>query len=273
MNPAVSQICTLASSFEDDVVDFSAGACKQIEVWFTKLESYLNDHTIEDAHKLLREHEVLLPAASMQGGLLVSQGEARKEHWRLFEQRLDLCGAMSIPTVVVACDIPTALDGESFGRLLASLELAAKAAESRGRRVAVEFQAESAFVNNLQTAVSLVAQIDHPHLGVCLDAFHFYKGPSKTEDLGLLSIQNLFHVQVCDLLDVPREFASDADRILPGDGELFLEPLVRRLQEIGYTNCVSVELMNPRLAQVPPRQFGEIAITALRRLLGQASMG
>jgi hypothetical protein len=31
--------------------------------------------------------------------------------------------------------------------------------------------------------------------------------------------------------------------------------------------------MNPQLWGVPPRQFGEIAITALRRLLGQAEMG
>jgi hypothetical protein len=30
--------------------------------------------------------------------------------------------------------------------------------------------------------------------------------------------------------------------------------------------------MNPQLWQVPPRQFGEIALTALRKLLGQAAM-
>jgi hypothetical protein len=33
-----------------------------------------------------------------------------------------------------------------------------------------------------------------------------------------------------------------------------------------------VELHNPALWRVPPRQFGEIAMTALRRALGQASM-
>ena len=31
--------------------------------------------------------------------------------------------------------------------------------------------------------------------------------------------------------------------------------------------------MNPALWHVPPRQFGEVAMTALRRLLGQADMG
>jgi hypothetical protein len=33
---------------------------------------------------------------------------------------------------------------------------------------------------------------------------------------------------------------------------------------------VAIELHNPALWRVPPRQFGEIAITSLRKLLGVA---
>ena len=72
--------------------------------------------------------------------------------------------------------------------------------------------------------------------------------------------------------DEAREFATDADRILPGDGDTALSPIVGRLKSIGYTGHVSVELMNPRVYQVPPRSFGEIAMTALRLVLGQAKM-
>jgi sugar phosphate isomerase/epimerase len=72
---------------------------------------------------------------------------------------------------------------------------------------------------------------------------------------------------------VARELASDSDRILPGEGDLPFSAVVERLRQIGYGGCVSVELMNPTIWQVPPRQFGEIAITALRRVLGQATMG
>jgi hypothetical protein len=38
-----------------------------------------------------------------------------------------------------------------------------------------------------------------------------------------------------------------------------------------YGGCVSIELMNPQIAQIPALQFGEIALTALRKLLGVAS--
>ncbi len=80
-------------------------------------------------------------------------------------------------------------------------------------------------------------------------------------------------MQLCDLAGHPREFAADGDRILPGDGDFPLGPIVNRLREIGYAGCVSVELMNPAIWQIPPRQFGEVGITALRKVLGMASMG
>jgi 4-hydroxyphenylpyruvate dioxygenase len=149
----------------------------------------------------------------------------------------------------------------------------AQAAGRRQMRVALEFQARAALGNNLQTAVALVNEVASPHLGVCLDVFHFFVGPSKQSDLTLLNQGNLFHVQVSDLADVPRELATDSDRILPGDGDFLLEPLIAHLHQMRYSGCVSVELLNPHLWQVPPRQFGEIAITALRKLLGQAEAG
>jgi sugar phosphate isomerase/epimerase len=66
--------------------------------------------------------------------------------------------------------------------------------------------------------------------------------------------------------------ASDADRILPGEGSSPVDDLVRCLGEIGYGGAVAVELHNPALWRVPPRQFGEIAMTALRTALGQSGM-
>ena len=44
------------------------------------------------------------PAASFQGGLLTSQGDARREHWRHFESRLALLRELGIPVLVVAGD-------------------------------------------------------------------------------------------------------------------------------------------------------------------------
>ena len=115
----------------------------------------------------------------------------------------------------------------------------ARASRSRSRPARPPCRAripgQQRFGNNLQTAAALVAEVGSPHLGLCLDAFHWHVGPSKTEDLGYLTADNLFHVQLCDLADTPRELARDSDRILPGEGDIPLAPLIARLRRSTIT--------------------------------------
>jgi 4-hydroxyphenylpyruvate dioxygenase len=272
MIPALSQVCTLRASFEDDIADFAAGHCSAIEIWWGKLETYLQNHSVEDVRALLAAHHMTAPVASYQGGLLTSQGDARREHWDLFARRLELAKQIGIGTLVVAADAEGPLGAQDFDRLRMSLIQAAQQAGAAGVRIALEFQARSAVPNNLESAATLVADCNQPQLGLCLDFFHYAVGPSKPEDFAHLTVENLFHVQLSDLAGILREFASDGDRILPGDGDFHIAPLVRRLQDINYAGPVSVELMNPQIWEIPPRHFGEIAMTALRKVLGLAVM-
>ncbi len=264
MIPTLSQVCSLNAPFAKDIEDYAAGHCDAVEIWLTKLEHFVKTQSVGAARDLLAQQRVRAPVASFQGGLFSGPTDARQESWKLFVQRLDLCQQLDIETLVVLCDIQTPVTRPDLDQVRESLTRATEQAEQRGRRLALEFQGRAAFGNNLQTAVALIEDVASPHLGICLDMFHFYIGPSKFSDLMLLNRENLLHVQLCDLAEVPRELASDADRILPGDGDFWLQPVIERLQTIQYTGCVSVELMNPQIWQVPPRQFGEIAMTALR---------
>ena len=272
MKPAISQVCSLPFPFEKDVEDYGAGHCGAIDTWLTKLETYLENHTIDEVLALLEANGMTMPVASFQGGILASQGEPRREAWDLFARRLELCRHLGIETLVISGDVSGPLEATLIDRVHRSLELAAQQAGSQNVRLALEFQASSSYINNLQTAAAVITELGHPALGLCLDVFHFYVGPSKLTDLGYLTPQMLFHVQLSDLADVPREFATDSHRILPGDGDIPLDPILDHLRQIEYDGPVSMELMNPRLWQVPPRQMGEIGMTALRKLLGQAAM-
>lgn len=272
MLPALAQVSTLNAPFETDVADYAAGQCHAIELWLGKLEGYLERHSVDDVRRLLAEHGVAAPVASYQGGLLAGPSAARDETWRHFARRLALCEKLGVGTLVVAADIGGPLAPHDLERVSESLADAAASAARHGVRLALEFQAGAAFCNNLQTAAAAVEQVGSPHLGLCLDVFHFYTGPSKPEDLECLTRNSLLHVQLCDLSGTPRELATDADRVLPGDGDIPLGPILDRLRAIGYAGCVSVELLNPRIWKIPPLQFGEIAMTALRKTLGVASM-
>ena len=102
MTPALAQVCTLNAPFEVDIAEYAAGQCKAIELWFGKLENYLKSHSIDEARALLDEHELAAPVASFQGGLLTSQGEARRVAWEHFRRRLALLRDLNVRTIVVA---------------------------------------------------------------------------------------------------------------------------------------------------------------------------
>src|SRR5205807_970642 len=103
--------------------------------------------------------------------------------------------------------------------------------------------------------------------GVNFDVFHYYTGPSKFEDLTPLSPANLAFVQVSDLAGVPRELATDADRIMPGDGDFRLQWILKQLRSIGYDGWVSLELMNPTLWSTKASQVAAVGFQAMERLL------
>ena len=271
--PAVATVCTLNADLPTILADYAAGHCDSIDLWLGHAERVLEAGSPESLRDLLASSGMKVVAASYQGGLLTADGAAGEAHWELFRHRLELCQGLSIPVLVVAGDAFAPLSTTDLGVMAANLATAAGLAAEAGVKLALEFDARASFPNNLQSAVALVDQVGHPALGLCLDWHHFTMGPSKEADLGLLTAANLFHVQLSDVADVPREMASDAERILPGEGSSPPQPLLARLARIGYERAVSVELMNPALWHVPPRQFGEVAMTALRRLLGQADMG
>jgi sugar phosphate isomerase/epimerase len=271
MVPCLSEVTTMPTPFDEDLRAFAGAACGNMEVWLTKLEDFVARNSVETARQLAAQYEIKLAVASAHGGILVDQQDQRRESLNLFEQRLQLCQQLQIATLVVIADFP-AMNSNEYEHAVHRLKQAARMAADHAVRLALEFQARRSFCNNLQTAVSCVEQCDEPNVGICLDLFHYYTGPSKFEDLLRLPASRLFHVQFSDLAGTPRELATDSDRVLPGDGDFALGPIVEHLRTISYQGCVSVELFNPHIWQVPASQVAEVSITALRKVLGMTEL-
>jgi sugar phosphate isomerase/epimerase len=264
---AISQATTLSTSFAEDVDNYPAGGCTAMELWLTKLEKHLNEVSVDSTRKALADRGIQLVAASYQGGLLLSQGEQRQAHFDHFKRRLDLCQNFQIPVLIVVADFASQPDATALSRAVVSLAQAAQWAAAFGVKLALEFHGTDSFCSSLDTAINLIEQCREPNVGICFDMFHFYKGPSKQEDLDRLTATNLFHVHVSDVAGVPRELMTDSDRVLPGDGDFHFEPLIRRLKDIDYRGAISLEVFNPVLWQMKPTQVIELGMAALQRLV------
>ena len=271
MKPCISQATTLSTSFQNDLTAYSRAGWSAVELWLTKLETYLQSHPVGEAKGLLEARGLEAVAAASQGGLLLARGEEREAHWSHFRRRLEILAELGVPVLVVAVDFVRQLAAEDYGRAAQALAEATGLAQNFGVRLALEFQKTATFCASLDTTLALIAQsgAQGPGLGVCLDLFHYYTGPSKFEDLAYLSLENLAWVQVCDLAGTPRELAGDADRILPGEGDFQIGPILDHLGAIGYEGYVSLEVLNPQLWQVAADRVADVAFQATCRTLGR----
>jgi sugar phosphate isomerase/epimerase len=267
MIPCISEATLLPSSFADDVRACAGAGFTAMEVWLTKLETHLENHPVAETRRLLEDRSMSLAAASYQGGLLLSQGEQRRVHFDHFKRRLDLCQSFAIPTLLIAPDFVHQVDSTSLERAVVSLRQAAQWAQTFNVRLALEFRGRETFCASMDSALALVNACGESNVGICLDTFHYYTGPSKFEDLGLLRKETLAIVQVCDLAGVARELASDSDRIFPGEGDIRLDPIIAHLRAMGYDGYVSLELFNPTLWQIKAEQVAELGFQAVSRLL------
>ena len=274
MTPCISQATTLSTPFEGDLSSYARGGWRAIELWLTKLETYLEGHSIAEAKALLEGEGLLAAAAAGQGGLLISTGREREAHWELFRRRLDILGELGVRTLIVAADV---LNGEPtldhYAQAVDSIAKAAELAKPLDVTIALEFMKTSRFCSCVETALAILAKARADNAGLCFDVFHYYMGPSKFEDLSILEPDNLAWVQLCDVGGVPREVAGDSDRVLPGDGDFQIGPIIDQLAANGYDGFLSLEVLNPEIWSIPADRVADVAYQATARFLPENRPG
>ncbi len=266
MTPCLADVTVLATPLTESLKAARDAGFAHAEIWLTKLETALKEQPPARLHATIKELGLTLAAAAYQGGLLLSQGLQRREHFDHFQRRLSLCQEFRIPLLVIVPDQAEQVRAADLERAFVSLKQAAQLAASFDVKLALEFHGSSRWCGTLPTALQLVAACDEPNLGICLDLFHFYTGASKFEDLAQLDPRRLFHLQICDLAGVPRELATDSDRILPGDGDFQVRILLDALRRGQWSGTVAVELMNPALWQMKAPQVAAAAWGSLKAL-------
>jgi len=117
----------------------------------------------------------------------------------------------------------------------------------------------------LGQAAQIAIDSGHPQAKVIPDTFHMFIG--GTPFGGLQHLRGEF-IAIFQFNDVPaapaRDALEDRHRVYPGDGVLPLRDILRDLQRIGYTGCVSLELYNEEYWKQDPMV---VARTGLEKTL------
>jgi sugar phosphate isomerase/epimerase len=150
----------------------------------------------------------------------------------------------------------------------------AERARARGLRLTLEFLPESA-IPDLSSAQRLVTAVGAANLGVMLDTWHFARTHGTGEQLRGLPRGLISGLQISDRREPPpgTPYAPMFGRLLPGEGELPLVPLLRDLlaREPGLT--VGVEVFSEELKALPPRQAAARVAASTARLMKEVRGG
>ena len=243
----VSEFTTQPWSFEQDVENYARLGVDAIEVCEVKLD----DDRAAEQLALAGRHG--LPITSVQPTIRTlfpsrSQPEPKEPRERMARfrrtiERLSQAGP-GVPFVTNTGIPPNGNIQHVFDVAAQEYRALAEFAQDHGVRVALEplnaaiMNVESA-IWTLGQAMQLVAAVDRASFGICLDVWNIWQNADVTAAITACG-DRIFVVQVSDWR-TPRSYE---DRLVVGQGQIPLPPLLRAIHESGYRGPYTLEIFS-----------------------------
>jgi 2-keto-myo-inositol isomerase len=275
MKLALNGATTMRADLVSDIEAASAASFDYLEIWASKLRSYLKENSPAELKSLLEEQGVAPYSINSIERVTFRDAEG---HARLLAECEELCRvaqAINCPYIVV---VPSPLPaGKSRADVLEestrALEELGRMAERYGVALAFEFLGQQdCSVQTLAEAARIVGRVNRSNVGLVIDSFHFYAGGSEIESINALDARKLFIFHINDAEDLPREQLEDRHRLLPGLGILPLKEIITALRRINYDRVTSVEIFRPEYWERDPVELAREAHEAVSRVLKDAGV-
>lgn len=270
MEIALNGATTMKADLETDIRAASQAGFAWLEIWASKLRTFLQSRTAADLNNLFAAHNIKPYSINSIERITFRDAPG---HRTLLADCEDLCRVaeqLRCPYVVV---VPSPLP-PGMGRpdvveeSIRVLEELGEIAARRGVGLAFEFLGQpDCSVQTLALADEIVSRVGQPNIGLVIDSFHFYAGSSTIESIDALDAARLFIFHINDAEDLPRERLEDRHRLLPGLGILPLKLIVAALRRIGYDRVASVEIFRPEYWERDPFELAREASAAVERAL------
>ncbi len=199
---------------------------------------------VPSLRSLLERYALRVPAigtgqAWVEEGLSLTHPDSavRRAAQARLEAHLELAaewGALVIVGLIRGRLMEGVRRAQAFGWLGEALARLADQAAAYRVRLALEplNRYETDLLNTVEEALSLIAQVGHPHIGVLLDTFHANIEEASLEAAIARAGERLFHVHI-----------ADSNRRAPGWGHLDFASVLKALREIRYQGWLSAEVL------------------------------
>jgi 2-keto-myo-inositol isomerase len=242
---------TMTSDLVTDVKAAAAAGFSGVEIWFRKLDAYLEDHSVDDLKALFVDNAIA-PAALSSIEFIAFRGDEYQWVKDRCKQLAEIAEYISCPAIaLVASPTPKSHPDlyypweDTADEYVSVLEELDDIARPHGVRLGFEFLGFSwCSVRTPKGAMEIVDRVNRENVGIILDTCHFYGGGGELREIEALDPAKIFTVHINDMEDVPKEGMTDGKRLMPGDpnGAIPLNAIFQRLKDIGFDGPVAVEL-------------------------------
>ncbi|MGQ9769201.1 MAG: sugar phosphate isomerase/epimerase family protein [Thermogutta sp.] len=125
------------------------------------------------------------------------------------------------------------------------------------------------FIHTMREMKELIAEIDHPCVGLTLDSWHWFTAGETREDILHLKGSQVIIVHLNDApAGIPVEEQVDSVRELPcATGVIDVKGFLSALIEIGFDGPAYIEPFKKELRQVPAEQALNLTAEAMKKAL------
>jgi sugar phosphate isomerase/epimerase len=244
---AVSQVSTLASTFQEDLDTYVRAGVDGIGIWEMKLPDGRDSDSVSALERsgLAATSAVPIVPSVLPLPLLGGPTDPREriEAYRASIRRLAPFGPSGL---VCLTGTGEGLEPAEARRIVVDgLREIASEAEEAGLRVALEpYQREGgapwSTINTIGEAVELIDEVGSPALGIQFDVWHLWNTPDLYDEIER-HLDRFVGVHVDDYREPTRGWA---DRSLPGDGAASVPSILRALDRAGWDGYYDLEIFS-----------------------------
>lgn len=241
---SMNEITTYRWTLPEELAAYRRAGIATVGLWRPKLSEFGEERGIE----LIRESGLNVSSLSWAGGFTGSNGDSYKEALHDALDAIRVAGELRAESVVIFSGGRGCHTHNHARRLVTDgLRACADLAGELGVALAVQpmdsmFAFEWTFLTCLDGTLALMDSCDHKAIKLAFDVYQLWRQPRLMERLPEITPR----VAIVQLSDW-RQPRSEADRYLPGDGEIPLKEIVSALTNSGYRGHFEIAVWSQEL--------------------------
>jgi len=240
------------------------------DLWRENLEEYLKAKSIKDLVKLFASIKIKPVCLTGVGDFMQKTSDGFEKIKRQILLLFEILKELSVDTVVINEPDMRWDYQDSLKIAVERIQQLSEVAIKYDVKLALEYLGFSDFINCMKRALAIYDEVESKNVGLLVDTYHMYKAGDQLSEFEKIPYGSIFFAHIANVLDIPREKITDAQREYPSQGKLDLLPVLKLLESKGYNGYLSVELFRKDYWEEDPLRVARLARESVVELISGA---